>query len=91
MSLLSLICEEMPIETLKFIFKEVCEDSYFDTHVLECIPADFWSGYWNNDRHACAEVFARLNMGIDKIEALNRLRRFEFILNLACCVFDKLN
>jgi hypothetical protein len=56
-TLLSLICEEMPIETLKFIYKEICEEEKFDTDVLETIPAQFWSGYWGSDRHECAAIF----------------------------------
>jgi hypothetical protein len=33
--------------------------------------------------------FAKLT--IEQFDALQKLRRFEFILNLSCCVFDKLN
>lgn len=31
------------------------------------------------------------HLNLEKLEALQRLRRLEFILSLTCCVFDKLN
>jgi hypothetical protein len=56
----------MPIETLKFIFKEVTEDSNFDTHTLETIPAEWWSAYWNEDRRDCALAFGG-QLSIEKL------------------------
>ena len=89
-TLLSLICEEMPIEILKFTFKELTNEDNFNWRVLSKVPPTFWSNYWvSND--GVAEALSCGKVDMELLEGLQKLRRLQFCLDLANCVFDKLN
>lgn len=46
-SLLSLICEEMPIEVLKFAYQQLCSSESFGCwEGIEKIPVSVWSVFW---------------------------------------------
>jgi len=80
----------MPIEILKFTFKELTNEDAFNWKVLSKIPSAFWAKYWEN-ADGVAEALAEGKIEMELLESLQKLRRFQFSLDLANCVFDKLN
>ena len=85
-----MICEEMPIEILKFVYKEFIGEDTFNWKVLLKLPASFWADYWSSSE-GIAESLSSCKLDTDIIEGLQKLRRLQLIIDLSNCVFDKLN
>ena len=86
-SLLSLICEEMPIEVLKFAYQELCSGEW-GWGGVEKIPMGVWQVFWGRCR---GETCFSTELRSSQVAVLQRVRRFQFVVDLANCVFDKLN
>ena len=79
----------MPIEILKFIYKEVISEDSWTWKTLSRLPASIWANYWNSQ--LVVEGLAECKLDSDVLDKLHKFKRLQFILDLSNCVFDKLN
>ena len=80
----------MPIEILKFIYKELTIEDNFNWKILLKIPSSFWKDFWSSPE-GVVESLCSFKLDVDILDGLQKLRRLQSIIDLANCVFDKLN
>ena len=80
----------MPIDILKFIYKEFTAEDSTSWKTLTKLPSGFWAEYWRSQEGVVTSL-AKYNVDIETVEELQKLKRLHFNIDLANCVFDKLN
>lgn len=57
----------MPIEILKFVFKELNSEQSIDCKVLQRLSPSFWSQFWNNN-NGVAQALSSCELDMLEIE-----------------------
>jgi hypothetical protein len=80
----------MPIEILKFVYKELTSEDSYNWKTLLQLPSSFWAQYWSGTQGVAVSL-SECKVDAEILEGLQKLRRLQFMIDLANCVFDKLN
>ncbi len=76
---------------LKFAYNELCtSENYSDWIGLDRFPSSMWSILYG-EKDPIIFCQSKNEFWADMVGILQNLRRFQFVIDLSNCVFDKLN